>query len=147
MADPGPCTPSHNARRCIMHGSHPSDDSENHGRVWWRVPFSVFLSSHERRFSSGERSGGARASRLLLVCATSQVERESDPWSTTRLSRRRRIIFLSPRCALFRRAHRRVHHPHAPMRPEIRFLLSQSSWKLIGSNKDRARSLYLSLLR
>lgn len=46
---------------------------------------------------------------------------------STRLSRRRRIIFLSPRCALFRRAHRRVHH-----RPSLRSDAPEDSISVIA---------------
>jgi hypothetical protein len=66
------------------------------------APFTVCFSLHERvRLWKRVR---------VFLSTRERVNSSAKALRSTRLSRRRRIIFLSPRCALFRRAHRRVHH-------------------------------------
>lgn len=75
------------------------------GKSRWvslRAPCAVCFSSHERvRLRKRER---------VFSSTRERVNSSAKAFRSTRLSRRRRIIFLSPPCALFRRAHRRVHH-------------------------------------
>lgn len=140
IAGPRPCTPSHNARDalCMLHTLLTIRKI-----TVGSASLSVCRSSRERaRLHERERERVKREDARTRVFSSTRGEstRARKRLRSTRLSRRRRIIFLSPRCALFRRVHRRVHHRpplYASMRSEIRFLLSQSRCKLIKSERER----------
>lgn len=82
------------------------------GKSRWVSPCPVRAPSVSPRTSEYVYESESESSHLRESEST-RARKRSD---RLRLSRRRRIIFLSPRCALFRRAHRRVHHP-----PSLRF--------------------------
>lgn len=96
---------------------------------FWRFGKSrwVGLCSVHRLFLLARANTSMKASASLLVYArASQLERESAPIGSIESSPER-IIFLSPRCVLFRLAHRRVHH-----RPSLRFVALGDSISVIA---------------